>query len=147
MLPHEMKELGVVRQARACETQWSKMRGDDQVRFCARCGNNAYQLSGLDADDARALIRKNEHQRLCVRFWRRRDGTFMTADCARLELARWPSVAVTSIVLGLLLIAVVGVVTLFYDHQPRLFGMSADALAGDDDLVRRPAPSLHPRAP
>ena len=59
----EMRELGVVRVARPCPASWAKMVGDDEVRFCALCGLNVYNLSALDADEARERIRARELSR------------------------------------------------------------------------------------
>jgi hypothetical protein len=87
----EMKELGIVRIASPCPMKWSQMSGDDTVRFCSRCEQNVFNLSGLTSNEARALL--NEKQgRLCVRFWARADGTVVTRDCplgVRLRRYRW----------------------------------------------------------
>ena len=41
------------------------------------------------------------------------------------------------IIVALIAIAAIGVITLFGDNIRRLFGMSADALAGDDNISQR----------
>jgi Flp pilus assembly pilin Flp len=41
------------------------------------------------------------------------------------------------IVVALIAIAAIGIITLFGDNIRRLFGMSADALAGDDGIANR----------
>jgi hypothetical protein len=56
------------------------MYGDDRKRFCADCKLNVYNLSGMSRDEAEALILKAEG-RLCVRFYKRRDGSVITQDC------------------------------------------------------------------
>jgi hypothetical protein len=56
------------------------MRGDDRVRFCDLCSKHVYNLSNLTSAEASALIRENEGN-LCMRLYRRRDGTLLTADC------------------------------------------------------------------
>jgi hypothetical protein len=56
------------------------MRGDDRTRYCAACSKHVYNVSDLTADEAVALIRENEGH-LCVRLYRRKDGSVLTADC------------------------------------------------------------------
>jgi hypothetical protein len=56
------------------------MAGDRRVRFCPHCRQNVYNLSGMSKEQATALLREKERTP-CVRFYRRRDGTVMTADC------------------------------------------------------------------
>jgi Flp pilus assembly pilin Flp len=41
------------------------------------------------------------------------------------------------IIVALIAIAAIGIITLFGDNIRRLFGMSADALAGDDNITNR----------
>jgi hypothetical protein len=56
------------------------MYGDDRKRFCGDCKLNVYNLSGMTRNEAEALI-MNAEGRLCVRFFRRADGTVITRDC------------------------------------------------------------------
>jgi hypothetical protein len=56
------------------------MHGDDRVRFCGDCKLNVYNLSWMTRLEATELIEQNEG-RHCVRFFRRKDGTFVTRDC------------------------------------------------------------------
>ena len=56
------------------------MRGDDRVRFCDSCSKQVYNVSDLTADEAVALIQKSDGH-ACVRLYRRKDGTVLTADC------------------------------------------------------------------
>ncbi|MCO5172296.1 MAG: hypothetical protein M9894_38855 [Planctomycetes bacterium] len=72
--------LDDVRVASPCNASWQAMKGDDRVRFCGSCEKNVYDLSALTRDEAQDLIRGAEG-RLCVRFYRRRDGTVLTQDC------------------------------------------------------------------
>ena len=48
--------------------------------FCGQCNLNVYNLSGMTKDAAESLIAGNEG-RLCVRFYRRTDGSIITRDC------------------------------------------------------------------
>jgi hypothetical protein len=78
-----MKSLSVLnnlRIASPCPAAWEGMRGDDRVRFCDSCSKHVYNVSGMTADEAVALIQTSEGQ-TCVRLFRRTDGTVLTADC------------------------------------------------------------------
>ena len=66
--------------ASPCSADWDQMYGDDRKRFCSDCKLNVYNLSGMSRDEAEALIMKAEG-RLCVRFYKRRDGSVITQDC------------------------------------------------------------------
>ena len=66
--------------AAPCKAKWGDMRGDDRMRFCDACSKNVYNLSDLMASEAVALIQEAEGH-LCVRLYRRSDGTVLTADC------------------------------------------------------------------
>ena len=56
------------------------MIGSERMRFCGACNLNVYNLSGMTRFEAESLIARNEG-RLCVRFYRRRDGSIITKDC------------------------------------------------------------------
>lgn len=73
-------DLDSVKVASPCSEAWEKMSGDERARFCAACSLTVYNLSAMSRADAEALILKKEG-RLCVRFYRRADGTILTADC------------------------------------------------------------------
>ena len=72
--------LNDLRIASPCPASWHSMWGDDRVRFCDSCSKSVYNLSDLTAAKATALIRESEGH-LCVRLYRRADGTVLTADC------------------------------------------------------------------
>ena len=66
--------------AAPCSADWDAMIGDERARFCGQCRLNVYNLSGMTKREAEALI-VNAEGRLCVRFYRRADGTILTANC------------------------------------------------------------------
>ncbi|HEU4532859.1 MAG TPA: hypothetical protein VFS00_02030, partial [Polyangiaceae bacterium] len=72
--------LDGVRVASPCPADWDAMAGDEQVRFCPGCQKNVYNLSGMTREQATALVRDREGD-LCVRLYRRHDGTVLTSDC------------------------------------------------------------------
>jgi hypothetical protein len=72
--------LQVVDVATPCHAEWNSMTGDDRSRFCGQCRKHVYNLSTMSADDAVALIREKEGD-LCIRLYRRTDGSVLTSDC------------------------------------------------------------------
>ena len=72
--------LDNVRIAAPCSADWEQMRGDERVRFCAQCSLNVYNLSGMTRREAEGVVARAEG-RLCVRFYRRPDGTILTSNC------------------------------------------------------------------
>lgn len=72
--------LEAVRVATPCNADWNRMTGDERTRFCQSCAKNVYNLSGMTRAEAENLIREKEGN-LCVRFYRRTDGTILTDDC------------------------------------------------------------------
>jgi hypothetical protein len=72
--------LNNIRVASPCSADWDAMYGDDRKRFCGDCKLNVYNISRMTRDEAEALI-VNAEGRLCVRFYRRADGTILTSDC------------------------------------------------------------------
>ena len=101
-----MFSLDDIRIASPCRSDWDSMYGDDRRRFCAECKLNVYNLSGMTRDEAERLV-MNSEGRLCVRFFRRKDGTILTQDC----LVGWKAVkkrvsrmavALSSIIAGFL---------------------------------------------
>ncbi|MFO0628519.1 MAG: hypothetical protein U0325_23300 [Polyangiales bacterium] len=78
--PRRLPLLDDIRVASPCHERWDEMTGDAQARQCARCDKNVYNLSAMTREAAEALIRGKEGK-LCVRYFRRTDGTILTADC------------------------------------------------------------------
>ena len=72
--------LSKVRVASPCPADWGSMIGDERVRFCGQCELNVYNLSAMTKAQAENLIVRTEG-RLCVRFFRRTDGSILTQDC------------------------------------------------------------------
>lgn len=73
--------LEKIKIAAPCKTEWRWMYGDERVRFCGQCSQNVYNLSAMTRQQAEDLILKTEG-RLCVRFYRRADGTILTKNCS-----------------------------------------------------------------
>lgn len=69
-----------VRVASPCNADWDRMSGDDRVRHCGSCNQQVFNLSSMTRDEAEALLLARAH--LCIRYYRRADGTILLADCA-----------------------------------------------------------------
>ena len=72
--------LSRVKIASPCAADWESMVGDARRRFCSQCELNVYNLSQMTKCEAEELLNQAEG-RLCVRFYRRADGTILTQDC------------------------------------------------------------------
>lgn len=72
--------LDVIDVAAPCEAAWKDMQGDSHVRRCGECRMNVYNLESMSREQAEDLVRNHEG-RLCIRFFRRADGTILTSDC------------------------------------------------------------------
>lgn len=66
--------------AAPCKADWDEMIGDDRVRFCGKCQKNVYNLSNMPRKEAERLV-TNQEGGMCVRFYKRRDGTVITQNC------------------------------------------------------------------
>jgi hypothetical protein len=72
--------LDHVEVAAPCSAGWDQMIGSERVRFCGQCNLNVFNLSAMSRTEAEALIARTEG-RLCVKFYRRSDGSIITSDC------------------------------------------------------------------
>ena len=79
-MPTPLPVLDALTIAAPCPASWADMDGDDRVRHCSQCQQSVYDLSTLTRSEATALI-EGATGRVCVRLFRRADGTVMTRDC------------------------------------------------------------------
>ena len=133
--------LDNIRVAAPCSADWDSMFGNERVRLCEKCDLNVYNLSEMSRVEAQRLINQAEG-RLCVRFYRRRDGSIITQNCPvglraiKRRLSR-VATAVASFILSLM--AGVG----FYRFADKLVGLRPHvmgAIATPDG--NRPLPPL-----
>jgi hypothetical protein len=96
-----------LRIASPCSANWDRMIGDERVRYCPECKLNVYNFSAMPECEIRRVI-ANRQGRLCARWYRRTDGTMLTADCPVGFHAR---VRKASLVAGAALSAMMGVGT------------------------------------
>lgn len=141
--------LDHVRVAAPCKADWDQMIGSERMRFCGQCSLNVYNLSSMTRSEAESLIARNEG-RLCIRLYRRRDGSIITKDCpVGLRAIRgrvsYVTKAVGSMLLGLF--AGLGVHQAFTSSAPfgegRTMGVMATPLNSiQGKLVREPQPQV-----
>src|SRR5262245_12452990 len=105
--------LDVIQVAAPCSVSWDAMAGDERSRFCPQCRLNVYNLSAMSRTEAEALIREKEG-RLCARFYRRADGTVLTADCPVGLQALRKKLAVVASIAAAFLLAALGVVAALF---------------------------------
>lgn len=72
--------LDSIRIASPCPANWDEMFGGERKRHCGECKLNVYNLSNMTRREAEDLL-INSEGRLCVRFFRRADGTILTKNC------------------------------------------------------------------
>jgi hypothetical protein len=80
-----LADVSNIRIASPCHVTWNSMRerdGDPRVRHCDRCDQPVFDLNRLPLAEAEAIVRAREQgQRLCVRLYRRTDGSVLLRDC------------------------------------------------------------------
>ncbi|HLM54518.1 MAG TPA: hypothetical protein VK422_00220 [Pyrinomonadaceae bacterium] len=79
-MPKYTSPLDHVRVAAPCPADWDRMVGDERARFCNQCSLHVYNLSGMTRREAETFV-SNAEGRVCVRYYRRRDGTILTKNC------------------------------------------------------------------
>lgn len=86
--------LASVQIASPCPARWEDMTGDDLTRLCAGCNLHIHNLTSMTSDEAETFLRDRVGSspigkpRVCIRFFRRADGTILTRDCP-VGLALW----------------------------------------------------------
>lgn len=75
--------LDTLQIASPCSARWEEMSGDDRSRLCGQCSHKVHNISGMTRPEAEAFLASTmgPEVRVCVRFYRRADGTIITADC------------------------------------------------------------------
>lgn len=73
-------DVNKLRIASPCSVGWENMKGDDRKRFCARCELNVFNVAGMTTADVGRLVSESDG-RICIRLYRRTDGTVIIKDC------------------------------------------------------------------
>lgn len=80
-----LADVSSIRIASPCHVTWDSMRpieGDPRVRHCLGCDQPVFDLNRLHLDEAEAIVRAREQgRRMCVRLYRREDGSVLLRDC------------------------------------------------------------------
>ena len=77
----EKRSLAVFQLPDPCAEDWDAMTPTGQGRrHCDTCAHEVFDLSYLSHAEIRALVFERT-KRVCVRFYERKDGTLVTADC------------------------------------------------------------------
>lgn len=134
--------LDSVRIAAPCPADWDSMYGNERLRFCEQCQLNVYNLSNMSRAEAEKLIGQTEG-RLCVRYYKRRDGSIITQNCPvglraiKRRLSRIAT-AVLSSLLGFF--AAIGFYRLGDEAHPHLMGtmVVGDVYVASPSSVERP---------
>lgn len=123
-MPRFRNPLKHVRVASPCKSDWDQMIGSDRVRFCGQCSLNVYNLSAMTRDQAESLIAANEG-RLCVRFYRRVDGSILTQDCpvglraVQARVSYWTKAAAAATLTFLAAIGFQSLLSNYHPFEPR----------------------------
>ncbi len=72
--------LNNVSVAAPCSADWDQMIGNDRARFCSQCSLTVYNLSSMMRSEAEHFVSTGEG-RICIRYYRRRDGSIITRNC------------------------------------------------------------------
>lgn len=78
--------LDQLRVASPCSANWEDMSGDGRKRLCAECGLHVHNIAGMTTEEAKEFLQTSAAEiakgsRVCVRFYRRGDGTILTKNC------------------------------------------------------------------
>jgi hypothetical protein len=109
--------LANVTVASPCSARWGHMVGDERVRLCMQCQKHVYNFSAMTSAEIAQVVREKEG-RLCARFYRRTDGTMLTADCP-LGVGRfWRQVRTRLFASAALLAVAAGAAVAFGSSEP-----------------------------
>jgi hypothetical protein len=129
-----------------CQVSWDTMAGDDRVRHCGQCRQNVYNIAGFTRYEAMRLIEEKQG-RMCLRLFRRPDGTVLTANCReRLRAARKRGVFVFLGVAAVILWAQLCAQFLGLIGLRRVLGFDGGPVHGEAPMLGAPAP-LDPPPP
>jgi hypothetical protein len=69
-----------IKVASPCHARWDEMVGDEKSRHCKACDKHVFNLSAMTREEAELTMLEKTGE-LCIRLYRRADGTVITADC------------------------------------------------------------------
>lgn len=80
-MQNKIFDVDKLRVASPCPVAWDSMSGDERSRVCDQCDRRVYNLAGMSTSEVKSLVSQQENKRICVRLFRRGDGTVLTNDC------------------------------------------------------------------
>lgn len=83
MKDNEKSILERISIAAPCSADWDNMVGDERERFCNQCTLNVYNISSMSKSEAEEFLLLRTHGRVCVQFYKRKDGTIITDNCPK----------------------------------------------------------------
>lgn len=98
----ETIDVNKLRVAAPCSIAWEAMTGDDRSRVCGQCDRRVYNIGEMTRAEIQGLV-SGQMERVCVRLFRRADGTVMTQDCPsgvrliRRRLSRYAAAVFSSV--------------------------------------------------
>lgn len=107
-----------------CRENWNSMSGDERRRHCQRCKKDVFNLSEMTEQEAVTLLRAGRP--VCMRLFRRPDGTVLTKECGVGLRRRWRARAFLSAVLFAI-----------------LTGFGLRRASADDTAPQQPPPDYH----
>ena len=99
-----------------CNQDWGKMQGNERKRHCSSCNKFVHNLSEMTTEEALKLLEAREP--VCVRLFRRPDGTVLTKECTPGKVKRWRGYAVMSAA-ACALLSFVGFKSVAAEEPPR----------------------------
>lgn len=64
----------------ACPIRWDALEGDEREKFCGKCGHRVTNLSAMSTAEREALLARASEERVCVSFYRRLSGEYVTPE-------------------------------------------------------------------
>lgn len=131
--------LDKIKIASPCSANWNEMIGDNRKRHCAECKLNVYNLSDMTKSEAESFL-INSEGRVCLRVYRRKDGSVITRDCpvGFAKLKRKVSRAATAVLASL-----IGLFTglfSFYQTEVNLPDLDNHIVVENDDPIVEESP-------
>jgi hypothetical protein len=92
-----------------CHVAWESMTGDERMRHCSDCRLKVYNLSEMTREEALSFLNRSEG-RVCIRYYKRPDGTVVTRDCRQVvaQRARRKTIVGSAIAAALVILATMG---------------------------------------
>lgn len=75
--------LASLKIAAPCNADWESMVGTERERFCSSCALNVYNISSMSRLEAEQFLAERAGSKVCVQFFRRKDGTILSDNCPK----------------------------------------------------------------